>query len=153
MKHLTSLILAAAILALTSPGYAWVRGGGGGYHGSYSGYHSGYNCGGVTTGTTAAHGYNGFAAGTRVTPNTQPVYVAPTYGYGTTYTTAPPPPPVPPVNAPSVGTIVYSLPPGAQMTTVNGMRYYEVTNSGVTTYYQAFFGNNGVYYIVQAGPS
>lgn len=152
MKNLMILILTGTVRMLSHTNHAWVAAGGGGgsYHAGYSGgsaYHAGYSCGGVTTGTTAAHGYTGYAAGTTVGVATHPVYVAPVYG--TAYAVAAtPPPPMPPVSGPSVGTIVYGLPPGAQATTINGIRYYVIS----TTYYQGFFGNNGVYYVVQAGP-
>ena len=88
-------------------------------------WHAGLGCGGVCTGTPAAAGLAGFAAGT-------------VFNSGQT------PPPSFEVTAPSVGTILYSLPSGAEPINIGGKQYY--TFAG--TMYRPFFGNNGVYYEV-----
>jgi hypothetical protein len=88
-------------------------------------WHAGLSCGGVCTGTPAAGGLAGFASGT-------------VFDSGQT------PPPSFEVSAPPVGTILYSLPNGAESINVGGQRYY--TFAG--TMYRPFFGNNGVYYEV-----
>jgi hypothetical protein len=79
----------------------------------------------VCTGTPAAAGLASFAAGT-------------TIGSGAA------PPPSFEVRAPPVGTILYSLPSGAESINIGGKQYY--TFAG--TMYRPFFGNNGVYYEV-----
>jgi hypothetical protein len=88
-------------------------------------WHAGWGCGGVCTGTPAAAGLASFAAGT-------------VFNSGQT------PPPSFEVTVPPVGTILYSLPSGAESITVSGQQYY--TFAG--TMYRPFFGNNGVYYEV-----
>jgi hypothetical protein len=47
-----------------------------------------------------------------------------------------------------VGSIYYSLPSGTQATYAGGQQYYVFGG----TYYQPFFGANGVYYQVVAPP-
>lgn len=124
------------VLPLTSR--AWVAAGRSGYGGAC--WHGGYSCAGVSTGTVRAYGNTAFVAGTVVGASSYPVV------YSSSAYTAPPPVVV--VQGPSIGSIVHSLPAGCQYTTVNFLKYYVCGG----TYYQAFFGNNGVYYEVVAGP-
>jgi hypothetical protein len=66
--------------------------------------------------------------------------------YASPYYYPPPPVVVPAVAA--VGSIYYSLPPGAQSANINGTQYYVLGS----TYYRPYFGNNGVYYEVVPNP-
>jgi hypothetical protein len=50
----------------------------------------------------------------------------------------------PPPAAPTLGTTVYSLPPGAYSTEINGSTYY-VSGS---TYYKPFYSGSQVIYVV-----
>jgi hypothetical protein len=154
---LITLSLAVALLVLPTTTDAWVacgRAGWGGYHGVAVGgayWHGGYHCCGVSTGTAVAAGFAGLAAGaavgSAVARASTPAYVvAPTPVYAAPYYYAAPPVVVPPT-AP-IGSIYYSLPPGAQSANINGTQYY-VAGS---TYYRPYFGNNGVYYQVVPNP-
>jgi hypothetical protein len=157
-KILITLSLAGALLALPTTTDAWVacgHAGWGGYHGVAVGgacWHGGYHCGGVSTGTAVAAGFAGLAVGAAVGSavahaNTPAYVVAPApVVYTTPYYYAPPPIVVPPT-AP-VGSIYYSLPPGAQSANINGTQYYVLGS----TYYRPYFGNNGVYYEVVTNP-
>lgn len=161
-RTLISLALSAAGLALPTNINAWIacgHAGWGGYHRVAWGggcWHGGYPCGGVSTGTAVAAGFAGLATGALIGSavahaNTPAVVVAPApvvypapY-YSTAYYSSPPVV-VPPVAA--VGSIYYSLPPGAQSANINGTQYYVLGS----TYYRPYFGNNGVYYEVVANP-
>ena len=156
-KILITLSLAGVLLALPTTTNAWVacgRAGWGGYHRVAWGggcWHGGYHCGGVSTGTAVAAGFAGLATGAMIgsavaQANTPAVVVAPTPVYTTPYYYAPPPVVVPP--AAPIGSIYYSLPPGAQSANINGTQYYVLGS----TYYRPYFGNNGVYYEVVANP-
>ena len=156
-KILITLSLAVALLALPTTTDAWVacgHAGWGGYHGVAVGgacWHGGYHCGGVSTGTAVAAGFAGLAVGAAVGSavahaNTPAYVVAPTPVYAAPYYYAPPPIVVPPVTP--IGSIYYSLPPGAQSANINGTQYYVLGN----TYYRPYFGNNGVYYTVVPNP-
>ena len=157
-KTLIPLSLTIAVLTLpANTSQAWVacgHAGWGGYHGVAWGggcYHGGYSCGGVSTGTAVAAGIAGLATGALIgsavaRANTPAVIVAPTPVYASPYYYGAPPVVVP--AAAPVGSIYYSLPPGAQSANINGTQYYVVGN----TYYRPYFGNNGVYYEVVANP-
>ena len=155
MKKLMTLALLAATLALPLQSDAWVAYGRGGYahvgyaHVGYAGWHGGWSCGGVSTGTAVAAGVAGLAAGAMIGAATRPAVVvapAPVYVTPAPVYVAPPPVYVPPT-AP-IGSIYYSLPYGAQSANINGVQYYVLGS----TYYRAYFGNNGVYYQVAPNP-
>jgi hypothetical protein len=142
MKKEMSLILLLAVLAIPTQSDGWVAWGGGGYRGvavvrpPY--WHAGWGCGGVCTGTAVAAGAAGFVAGAAVgAAMARPTVVV-----------TPPPVVIAPVPAVPLGTIHYFLPYGAQPIAVGGQQYYTLGG----TYYQPFFGNNGVYYQVVAPP-
>ena len=144
MKLPMTLCLAVTVLALPTRSSAWVA-----YRGGCC-WHGGYSCGGVSTGTAVAAGLAGLATGALIgsaaARANQPAYVvAPTPVYPAPYYAAPPVV-VPPMAM--IGSIYYSLPPGAQSANINGTQYYVLGN----TYYRPFFGSNGVYYEVVANP-
>jgi hypothetical protein len=142
MKIPTTLFLAVAVLALPMRTQAWVA-----YRGGCC-WHGGYSCGGVSTGTAVAAGFAGLAVGAAIGRASQPaVVVAPAPVYAAPYPYYPPPPVVVPATA-AIGSIYYSLPPGAQSANINGTQYYVLGS----TYYRPYFGSNGVYYEVVANP-
>ena len=146
MKKPMILILLGAALAVPIETSAWVAVGHAGYGGAC--WHSGWGCGGVSTGTAVAAGAAGLVAGAAIgsaaaRANQPTVVVAPS-----PVVVAPAPAVVVP-SAPAIGTIYYTLPAGAQATTINGIQYYVHDNA----YYRPYFGNNGVYYQVAPNPA
>jgi hypothetical protein len=143
MKKLMSLALLSAALAVPIQSDGWVAWGGHGYGGAC--WNRGWGCGGVSTGTAVAAGFAGLAAGAAIgAAVARPAYVvAPA-----PVVLAPPPVVFAPAPVAPIGSIYYSLPPGAQGATINGQQYYYLGN----TYYHPYFGNNGVYYQVVANP-
>ena len=139
MKKLMTFVLAGAVLTLPTSSNAWVA-----YRRPCC-FHVGWGCGGVSTGTAVAAGVGGFAAGALIgsaaARASQPAVVVDPY-----YTGYPPPVVVAPAAA--VGSIFYSLPPGAKSANINGTQYYVLGS----TYYRPYFGNNGVYYQVAPNP-
>lgn len=87
---------------------------------------------GVALGAAALGAVGGMAVGSALANNSENTQSAPAYNYNYNY--APPP----------IGTTVYSLPPGATITTINGSTYY-VSGS---TYYKPFYSGSQVIYIV-----
>jgi hypothetical protein len=162
-KTLFTLILVGGLLASPTTSKAWVASRTtvtrGGVHHTTT-YRGGYSCGGVSTGTAVAAGVIGFAAGAVVgsavakskepapasPPPTTTVVVAPAPAPTATVVVTPPPVVVPPT-AP-VGSIYTTLPAGAKPVTINGKQYYVLSS----TYYQPYFGKNGVYYTVVPSP-
>jgi len=152
MKKLMIVTLLGAALVVPIQSDAWVVAGRGAYgRVGFSGacWHGGWGCGGVSTGTAAAAGFAGLAAGAMIgsavaRANTPAYVVAPTYA--TSYYVAPPPVVVAPGEP--IGSIYYSLPYGAQSANINGVQYYVLGG----TYYRPYFGNNGVYYEVVPNP-
>ena len=144
MKKLVSLALLCAALAVPIQSDGWVAAGGRGGAVAAGGacWHSGWSCGGVCTGTAVAAGATGLAAGaavgSAVARANQPAYVAGAR------------PPVVAAAVPSVriGTVYPTLPYGAQPLTIAGQQYYNLAG----TYYQPYFGGNGVYYQVVPAP-
>src|SRR5262245_11920224 len=125
MKLPMTLCLAFGVLALPTRTSAWIA-----YRGGCC-WHGGYSCGGVSAGTAVAAGFAGLATGaligSAVARANQPTYVAaPTPVYPAPYYVAPPVV-VPPVAA--IGSIYYSLPPGAQSANINGTQYYVLGNT------------------------
>ncbi len=109
---------------------------GGGYYGPYGGCCSdGGASTGEVLGAAALGAVGGMAVGSMIAANSQPQ--APTtiienngpYGYA---------------SPPALGTSVYSLPPGAYSTQVNGSTYF--ISNGI--YYRPFFSGNQVVYVV-----
>jgi len=146
MKIPMTLCLVAAFLVLPARTHGWVA-----YRGGCC-WHGGYSCGGVSTGTAVAAGFAGLAAGalngSAAARASQPaVVVAPTPVYAAPYPYYTAPPVVVPATA-GIGSIYYSLPPGAQSANINGTQYYVLGN----TYYRPYFGSNGAYYEVVANP-
>jgi hypothetical protein len=97
-------------------------------------YDNGSNAG-VALGAAALGTVGGMAVGSALANNAENIQPAPTYAY------TPPPPPI--------GTTVYSLPPGATITTINGTTYYVYGS----TYYKPFYSGSQVIYLVSARPS
>jgi len=94
-------------------------------------YDDGSNTG-VALGAAALGTVGGMAVGSALANNAENTQAAPTYNYNYNY------------SPPAIGTTVYSLPPGATITTVNGQTYY-VSGS---TYYKPFYSGSQVIYVV-----
>jgi hypothetical protein len=113
------------------------NGGGGGYYGPYGDCCSGGDNTGAILGAAALGTVGGLAVGSAIAnankPTTTVVENYPQYGYQPA-----------PYGVPAVGTNVYSLPPGAIATTINGSTYF--TENGV--YYKPFYSGSQVVYIV-----
>ncbi|MBV8135484.1 MAG: hypothetical protein JO121_07580 [Deltaproteobacteria bacterium] len=90
---------------------------------------------GTALGAAALGTVGGMAIGSAL-GNNENAQAAPTYNYYSDYS-APP-------AAPTLGTTVYSLPPGAYSTEINGSTYY-VSGS---TYYKPFYSGSQVIYVV-----
>jgi hypothetical protein len=109
------------------------NGGGGGYYGPYGDCCSG----GSDAGAAALGAVGGLAVGSMIANENRPATTVvenyPDYGYQPA-----------PYGAPALGTTVYSLPPGAIATTINGSTYF--TENGV--YYKPFYSGSQVVYIV-----
>jgi hypothetical protein len=92
---------------------------------------------GTALGAAALGTVGGLAIGSAIA-NNENVQPAPTYNYNYYSDYSAPP------TAPALGTTVYSLPPGAYSTTINGSTYY-VSGS---TYYKPFYSGSQVIYVV-----
>ena len=90
---------------------------------------------GTALGAAALGTVGGMAIGSALA-NSENAQPAPTYNYYSDYS--------PPPAAPALGTTVYSLPPGAHSTEINGSYYY-VSGS---TYYKPFYSGSQVVYVV-----
>jgi hypothetical protein len=143
MRKLMSLVLLGASLAAPVRSNAWVAVARGGYGGAC--WHGGWSCGGVSTGTAVAAGVAGLAVGAAIGSAAAQANAA---AYQSVYVAQPAPVFVPPVQAVPLGTVYYTLPYGAQATTIGGQQYYYLGS----TYYRPYFGNNGVYYQVVPFP-
>jgi hypothetical protein len=97
-------------------------------------YDGGSNVG-TALGAAALGTVGGMAIGSAIA-NNENAQPAPTYNYYSDYS--------PPPAAPALGTTVYSLPPGAQSTEINGSYYY-VSGS---TYYKPYYSGSQVIYVV-----
>jgi hypothetical protein len=93
---------------------------------------------GTALGAAALGTVGGLAIGSAIA-NNENAQPAPTYNYNNYYSDYSPPP-----AAPALGTTVYSLPPGAYSTTIDGSTYY-VSGS---TYYKPFYSGSQVIYVV-----
>lgn len=111
--------------------------GGGGSYGPYNDCCGGGASTGAVLGAAALGAVGGMAVGSMITnsqrPTTTIVENNPGYGYA---------PPV--YGTPALGTTVYSLPPGAYSTDINGSTYF--IDNGV--YYKPFYSGSQVIYIV-----
>jgi hypothetical protein len=88
---------------------------------------------GMALGAAALGAVGGMAVGAAIANNNQNLEDVPYSDYS-------PPPPA----APALGTTVYSLPPGAYSTEINGSTYY-VNGS---TYYKPYYSGSQVIYVV-----
>ena len=114
------------------------NGGGGGYHGPYGDCCSdGGSSTGVALGAAALGTVGGMAVGSMIANENKPATTVvenyPAYGYQPA-----------PYGTAALGTTVYSLPPGAMATTINGSTYF--TENGV--YYKPFYSGSQVVYVV-----
>jgi hypothetical protein len=151
MKKLVTIILLGTVMMLPLESSAWVTYCRPAYRPPVYGgcWHGGWGCGSVSTGTAVAAGLGGLAVGAAIGAATRPpVVVAPAPIIVNPAPVIVNPAPVVIQPAVPIGSVVYTLPYGAQSANINGTQYY-VANG---VYYQPFFGSNGVYYQVVQNP-